>query len=231
MQYKHLFFDIDRTLWDYDENSRQVIFDMYKHFEFNKYGFTEIEFFDMFNYYNQLMWVKFRKGEIRKSTLRVERFRLTLRKLGITDNIREMANTLSVQYFEITPTKTNIFPGVVETLNYLKPKYNLHIITNGFDEVQYKKLENCGLQHYWQRVVTCDNSGYQKPHKKIFQYALSGVHAKKEESLMIGDDWEVDIVGAQNFGIDQVFFNPLAIKHAGKATFEIFKFNELCGFL
>jgi putative hydrolase of the HAD superfamily len=227
MKYKHLFFDIDRTMWDYDTNSREVIHELHQQFKFDSCGFDATTFFDTFNHYNQLMWAKFREGLIRKDTLRSERFRLSLRKLGITENLKELTYQLSAAYFAITPHKTKLFPNVIETLDYLKPKYNLHIITNGFDEVQFKKLSNCGLDGYWQRIVTSDASGYQKPNKQIFRFALSGANARKEQSLMIGDDWEVDIIGARNFGIDQVFFNPHGEKREGNATFEIAEFSQL----
>ncbi len=228
-KYKHLFFDIDRTLWDYETNARETMTEIFAKHNLEKYNFNFEQFYSTFNHYNELLWTKFRNGKIKKIILRDRRFYLALKKLGIDNN--DLALKLSSDYIEISPSKTGLFPEVIETLNYLKPKYNLHVITNGFNEVQFKKLKNCGIEHFFEKIVTSDNAKSQKPNMKIFEYALTSVNAKKNESLMIGDDFKIDILGAKNYGFDQVYFNPLKKKHTLKPTYEIFSIKMLKDFL
>ena len=228
-KYKHLFFDIDRTLWDYETNAREALRDMYSNRNLNAYNINFDDFFTVFNKYNLWLWTKFQRNQIRKETLRDRRFYLTLKKFGVLDN--DLALQLSADYIELSPNKTNLFPEVTETLEYLKPKYHLHIITNGFNEVQFRKLRNCGIEHFFEKVVTSDNAKSQKPNFKIFEYALTSVNAKKSDSLMIGDDWHLDVMGAKAYGFDQVYFNPNFIKNSGNATFEINSIGELINLL
>ncbi len=224
-KYNHLFFDIDRTLWDYEANSHDTLEDIFNNYSLKNYNITFSNFYDCFQNHNDILWKRFMDGEIKKEYLRDERFVFTLLNLGI-DN-RQLALKMSYDYISISPEKTKLFPGVIKTLKYLKDKYHLHVITNGFNEVQFKKLKNSGIEHFFNRIITSDNAGYSKPHKNIFHYALSSVNAKKSESLMIGDNWEVDILGAMMFGIDQVYFNPKCFEHEKKATFEIKSIDEL----
>ena len=224
-KYKHIFFDIDRTLWDYETNAREALREMFFKYQLVNYKIDFDVFFNEFNRYNEMLWTKFRHGNIKKETLRDRRFYLTLKKMGIENN--ELALKLSADYIELSPNKTSLFPEVFETLEYLKTKYHLHIITNGFNEVQFRKLRNCGIEHFFEKIVTSDNANSQKPNMKIFHYALSSVNAKKTESLMIGDDWELDVLGAKAYGLDQVFFNPDGKVVDGKSTFEIKRMGEL----
>jgi len=224
-KYKHLFFDIDKTLWDYESNVKEILLDIYNKWDLKRLSVEYNSFLTDFKKYNDLLWTKFQRGKINKEALRDHRFYLTLKKSGVENN--ELAKQLSNDYIEISPNKTNLFPEVIETLEYLKKRYRLHIITNGFNEVQYKKLRNSGIHHFFEKIVTSDNVGSQKPDMRIFEYALTSVNARKKESLMIGDDWEIDIMGAKGYGLDQVYFNPNKIKHEGKATFEISNIGEL----
>jgi putative hydrolase of the HAD superfamily len=223
--YKHLFFDIDRTLWDYETNAREALLDMFHKWNLSNLAIDFESFIHVFNRYNDMLWIKFQHGQIKKEALRDRRFYLTLKKLGEKDN--DLALKLSADYIELSPNKTNLFPEVIETLEYLKPKYHLHIITNGFNEVQFRKLRNCGIERFFEKIVTSDNAGSQKPNLKIFEYALTSVNAKKTESLMIGDDWNLDVLGAKAYGVDQVYFNPNDKPKEGKATFEIKSIGEL----
>jgi putative hydrolase of the HAD superfamily len=223
--YKHLFFDIDRTLWDYETNSREALRQMFAKRNLSQYNIELESFTNEFNQYNELLWSKFRHGKIKKAALRDQRFSLTLKKMGIVNNNLSLA--LSADYIELSPNQTNLFPEVIETLTYLEAKYHLHVITNGFNEVQFRKLRNCGIEHFFEKIVTSDNAQSQKPNMKIFAYALSSVNAKKQESLMIGDDWDLDIMGAKAYGFDQVYFNPNKIQQTGNATFEINEIVEL----
>jgi putative hydrolase of the HAD superfamily len=226
-KYKHLFFDIDKTLWDYESNVKEILRDVYNTCNLKDFSVDYSDFETNFIKYNDLLWSKFRIGQINKENLRDKRFFLTLKKCG-TDNM-ELALKISQLYINISPTKTRLFPGVVETLEYLKDKYRLHIITNGFNEVQFKKLTNSGVIKYFENITTSDGANSQKPNLKIFHHALSSLNAKKSESVMIGDDWDIDIMGAKKYGFDQIYFNPKGLKHEGEATYEIAEFSELKG--
>jgi putative hydrolase of the HAD superfamily len=227
--YRHLFFDIDRTLWDYETNAVDTLKDIFYTRNLLGYGISMEKYLETFYYWNDYYWELFMAGEVNKNVLINERFSKTLEAFGI--NNPDLAQTLSVDYIEISPTKNKLFPNVKETLSYLKQFYHLHIITNGFNEVQFRKLKNSGIDQYFERVVTSDNSGFQKPHPKIFEFALSSANAKKSESLMIGDNWDIDILGAKKFGMDQIYFNPEHLEHSEKATFEISRIEELMDIL
>jgi putative hydrolase of the HAD superfamily len=224
-KYKHLFFDIDRTMWDYEANLKEVLNDLVLKYKLGASGITVRSFYTTFNKHNEQLWRLYREGEIGREFLRYERFKRTLEELGL--NNEKVTRQIAEDYLVITPTKTQIFPDATDTLLYLKKKYALHVITNGFNEVQFKKLINSGLDIFFTSIVTSDSAGYRKPDKRIFAHALSSVNAKKTQSLMIGDDWEADIMGAKKFGIDQVFYNPKQIAVAGAPTYEIMKLAEL----
>ena len=224
-KYKHLFFDIDKTLWDYESNVKEILLDIYNNRNLKSLSVEYESFLADFKEFNDLLWSEYQKGQIKKETLRDRRFYMTLKKSGI-ENI-DLAAQLSNDYIEISPNKTNLFPEVIETLEYLKLHYRLHIITNGFNEVQFRKLKNCGIEHFFEKIVTSDNANSQKPNMKIFEFALTSVNAKKKESLMIGDDWDLDIMGAKAYGFDQVYFNPAEKLQTGSSTFEIKEIAEL----
>ncbi len=151
----------------------------------------------------------YREGNIKKEILRFQRFELALVEKNIHD--RDLAIRLDKDYLDLSVIKQRVFPNTYEILEYLKPKYPLYILTNGFKETQFKKLNNCQLNSYFKQVFTSETIGCNKPHKKIFQWAVSSVNAKKKDCLMIGDDQEVDIHGANQFGMDSIFFNPQGV--------------------
>ena len=204
-KYKHIYIDLDRTLWDFEANAREAFKEIFEMFDLSGMIPDFMEFIDTYVYYNEQLWEKYGKGKIRKDLLRAERFRLTLNRFKIKNS--DLVNKISDAYMEITPQKSNLVKGAIETLTYLKSKYNLYILTNGFPEVQYTKIKNCGIESFFKKIITSEEAGWHKPDKRIFQYALKCVNAKKEESLMIGDNLEIDIKGALNFGIDQVVAN------------------------
>ena len=208
--YKFIFFDLDRTLWDFEKNSIVTFKDI-----FDKYNlgsvFPDFDIFvNRYKVHNEDLWAKYRKGEIKKNELRDKRFLLTLNEFGVND--AKLARNIGDDYIKISPTKTELFPHTIEILEYLSQKYTLAIITNGFKEVQYKKLRNCNIEKYFKKVVCSEDVGHQKPHMEIFQYSLSSLNARKKDSIMIGDDFNVDVIGANKYGIDSVFFNPNNIK-------------------
>lgn len=205
-KYKHIYFDLDRTLWDFDANSREALGDLYRKFNLDTLFSSPEEFIESYHKHNERLWAQYREGNLTKAILRSKRFELTLRDKKVKDPV--LAASIGEDYLSQSVIKTILFPNTKEILEYLKPFYNLYILTNGFRETQFKKLGNCGLDVYFDEVFTSETIGYNKPHQKIFEWAITAVNAKKDDCIMIGDDQEVDIEGARRFGIDTIFFNP-----------------------
>lgn len=226
--YKDLFFDLDHTLWDFETNSRETLKELYS---LNKLGERGVEDFDVFferySYHNHKLWSRYSKGFIKQDELRWKRMWLALLDFKIADT--ELANTMAVQFLKILPYKTSLFPYCVEILEYLKQKnYRLHLITNGFNEVQHCKIQSCNIHHYFEEVITSERSNSLKPQKEIFEYAISVTGADKSSSIMIGDNLEADIEGALKAGLDTVFVNHLQItESAVHPTFIIHHLQEL----
>jgi putative hydrolase of the HAD superfamily len=162
-----------------------------------------------------------------KEVLRVKRFQISFHRFGLSDD--KLAASFGDEYLEISPLKTLLLPYALETLEYLYGKYDLHIITNGFTLTQQVKMKNCELEKYFRSMTTSEVVGHNKPRPEIFHQALTSVHARKEKSIMIGDDLEVDILGAKNYGIDQVFLNRDNVIHGETITFEIGDLRQLRG--
>ncbi len=228
-KYKNIYFDLDRTLWDFDSNAKETFQDIYEKHELHKIFNSFDNFYNTYVKHNERLWKIYRDGKIRKSVLAFKRFALTLEEFGVKDE--DLAKIIGQDYIEISPTKKRLFPGTYETLEYLKIKYNLYIITNGFNEVQFTKLKNSKLDTFFKKIFTSENAGAQKPNAKIFEHALKSVNARKKESVMIGDDLDTDIIGAKKFGLDQVYFNPQGKKHSEDITHEITSLKELLNIL
>ncbi|MGM0648548.1 MAG: YjjG family noncanonical pyrimidine nucleotidase [Bacteroidota bacterium] len=225
-QYKNIFIDLDRTLWDFETNARDTLKDIFDMHELSREkGVSFDKFLQTYQSVNHQLWEIYRQGKIIKSYLSVERFRKTLDLLGLDEG---KASQIASAYLEWSPQKTKLFPGVIETLDYLKPAYSMYIVTNGFNEVQFKKIANSGLSSYFTKVITSDNAGHKKPDLDFFHYAFHETGVQAAETLMIGDDYEVDIEGAQRAGMDQVFVNYEKREIAGTApTHEVQHFSEL----
>jgi putative hydrolase of the HAD superfamily len=225
-EYKHLFFDLDHTLWDFEKNAAETIFHLYEMFELHQFGkFTSTDFYKKYSYINHRMWRQYYEGKITQQELRIQRFSQTLTKLGLEPG--QVPAGLHEAFTSICPTKTAVFPFTHETLAYLKNKYVLHIITNGFQDVQAIKMAASNLGQYFSGVITSESVGCTKPDKRIFEHALECAGVQASECLMIGDSLEADILGAKNAGIDQVFFNPERKRHAQRVTYEISCLSEL----
>ena len=225
MKYRHIFFDLDRTLWDFESNMRITLTDLFHRHNLGDYAPDPNHFIETFNVHNSRLWNSYQNGKMKKEVLRYKRFEKTLGDYGIRS--KDLSMVIGQQYIDESPKKTALMPHTVEVLNYLKEKYVLHIITNGFNEVQFTKLELCGLSSYFTKVITSEISGYHKPRPEAFGYTLSSANARKAESIMIGDDLEADILGAKAFGIDQIFFNPNREQHSQSVTYEISSLLEL----
>ena len=224
--YKFVFIDLDDTLWDFHTNARLSLQQMYIEHNLKEHFQSFDEFFTIYAKKNIELWEAYGKGEISKDFLMAERFRYPLSKMGVDDE--QLAAEIGHQYLDILPTQTTLMPDAIEVLDYLKSKYTLTIISNGFTEVQYKKIKSCGIEHYFAHVVLSEEANALKPDKKIFEYALALNKALPEEAIMIGDSYEADIRGAQNANIDQVYF-PLnnGFKENQPATYRITNLKDL----
>ncbi|MDB5207802.1 MAG: noncanonical pyrimidine nucleotidase, YjjG family [Flavisolibacter sp.] len=231
MKYKHLFFDLDHTLWDFDANARVTLSQMHIDLKLPERGIHD---FDLFyrNYlvHNEKLWAKYRKGQIKQEELRLKRMWLVLLDFQIADEA--LAMQMNELFLQLLPTRTILFPDTIEVLQYLRGKgYGLHLITNGFEETQHSKLKSSGLSEFFKIVVTSECSNSLKPQKEIFEYALTKTGASVHESLMIGDTLDVDVAGALGIGMDAVHVNYNATQQDIKPTYTVYHLKELKEFL
>lgn len=228
--YQHLFFDLDHTLWDFEANSRLTLLDLFEKHHLEPVLKTDYDsFYNSYIQVNDSKWALYRKGGITKERLRAERFRETFANFGFEDI--EFTKVFEKEYISICPQKTQLLPGTEELLEYLQQRYEMHVLTNGFLETQKTKMQKSGLEFFFESMISSEEVGVNKPAPEIFRHSLELTGAAPETSLMIGDNLQVDIVGARSFGIDQVFYNPLKIKHAERPTFEISHLLEMKKFL
>jgi len=227
MKYRHIFFDLDHTLWDFDTNSRHTLFQLYGELNLAERGINDFDLFHK-NYlaHNEKLWERYRNGFIKVDELRLKRMRNTLLDFKIGDE--SLAKQMSVQFLDMLPTRTALFPHTLEILDYLIDKgYQLHLITNGFEQTQHSKLRYSGLSKYFVEVITSEGSNSLKPHKEIFEYAMNKVSCCADECIMIGDSLEVDIQGAMNAGMDQVFVDHLCVGCEIRPTYIVKSLLEL----
>jgi putative hydrolase of the HAD superfamily len=218
--YRHLFFDLDRTLWDFDAAAEVAFEKIYEKYHLKALGIPSAhEFHEVYHPLNEKLWELYRADQITKADLNRTRFLKPLEHYGIHDT--ELADRLSEDYVYWSPRIVRLVPGTLELLEYLKPKYHLHLITNGFQEVQQTKLGGAGLEPYFETRTVSEEVGVKKPNPEIFHYALKKAGATAEESLMIGDEMAVDIDGARAAGIDTIFFNPSGTPTEGARTYEV----------
>ena len=226
MKYKHIFFDLDRTLWDFEKNSHITLLQLISHFNLIEKGIDNAEnFIKKYKIHNARLWDLYRENKINKEKLRSKRFLMALAEYGIDD--KDLAEQFGLAYIKLSPLKTKLSPFTHEVLSYLKNKYILHIITNGFEEVQHIKLAAADLKKYFDVVVTSEKVGVKKPNAKIFEFALEQANAKAEQSIMIGDDLAVDVLGAEKAGMQGIYFNPNKEEHKEEVVHEIFCLSEL----
>jgi len=225
-KYKHIFFDLDRTLWDFEASAEQAFDVIFEKYNLKAVGVKSgVHFHEVYTKHNNRLWDLYRVGKITKDDLRGKRFFLTLKDFDVED--KELAEKIGIEYTTISPKLVNLFPNAMEILDYLFPKYKLHIITNGFSEVQDVKLKSSDMGKYFDKVITSERAGVKKPDIRIFRFAMEQAGTRAGDSIMIGDDYNVDILGAQNVGMDQVFFNPQKLSNANTCTFEIDDLIEL----
>jgi putative hydrolase of the HAD superfamily len=224
--YRHLFFDLDKTLWDFDANSAETLRTLFVRHGIAARGRVAFDdFHDAYNNINRELWDKYRRQEVDKATLSFNRFDLTLKAFGLEDP--DLSHKLAQEYIDGVSEQTRLFPYVTETMDYLYGRYTMHVITNGFMEVQYRKMETSGLGKYFSHIITSEEAGAHKPSLRIFQYALSKTGAAPSESIMIGDDPAVDMIGARSAGIDQIFVNYEGIDSGELFTYEVRSLRDI----
>jgi putative hydrolase of the HAD superfamily len=206
-KYTHLFFDLDHTLWDYDTNVKESLAELYDIYQLATLGIAdEVAFIRAFYEVNFKLWAMYDIGQIDKLGLRETRFKLIFESAGVDKHLVPQA--LEEDFMHRTSSKPHLLPYCKEILDYLKSDYQLHIITNGFNESQAKKMHASGLSPYFDLIVTSETTGHKKPDPRIFQYALDQLKVASKDCIMIGDNPSSDILGAVRSNIDQVYFDP-----------------------
>lgn len=200
---RHVFFDLDHTLWDFDKNSG-LTFE--KIFKLNNLDIDLSTFLEVYEPINLKYWKLYREEKVTKPALRYGRLKEAFNAINI-DVEDEMINHLSVAYIDYLTTFNHLFEGTLSILNYLRDKYELHIITNGFEEAQERKMQNANIRSYFKTITNSEMVGVKKPNPKIFNFALDSAKASPNESVMIGDSLEADIEGAHNIGMETIYFD------------------------
>ena len=227
LMYQHLFFDLDHTLWDFDRNSAEAIGEVYETFKLVDHGVASVEEFNRhFVTINLHLWSEFNHNRLTHTEIRQRRFRMVLEAMGLDDH--SICDALNEAYLHLLPRKAHLIESTLDVLDHLRGRYRMHIITNGFDEIQALKMASAGLTDYFEHVITNNIAEAKKPDPRIFEFALAVTGARLRESLMIGDNFEADVQGAQNADMDVVYYNPAGLPiPSGKPTYEIAHLKEL----
>jgi YjjG family noncanonical pyrimidine nucleotidase len=207
---KDIFFDLDHTLWDFDKNSELTFEKILK----KSHPSVEVKIFiEKYVPINRACWELYQYDKISHAELRYNRLKHSFDAMNyaVSD---EQIESIAQEYINLLPDNNFLFEGTFEILDYLSMNYNLHIITNGFAEVQFKKINNSNLARYFDTITNSEMAGVKKPNPIIFEHALDLAKAKKENSIMIGDSLEADIKGALDIGLDAIFFNEKHIEAA-----------------
>lgn len=225
-KYKNLFIDLDDTIWDFTGNSRKVYRILYDRFSYGDYFESFEQYIDIFERKNEELWLKYGSGDITKEQLNHDRFTYPLAVAGVSDTgiaIDYMNNAL-----EMMPTMTGLVEGALDLLEYLAPKYNLYILSNGFRELQSRKMKSAGVEGFFKKVILSEDIKVHKPNREIFHFALSATQSSFSDSIMIGDNIETDIRGAYDAGLDQIYFNRWGKENLPFApTYEVESLNEI----
>jgi len=226
-RYKHVFFDLDHTLWDFNTNAKEALGELYTIFDLKQKGVEPFDtFYKHYIHHNEVLWDRYHKGFVTGEELKWKRMWRTLLEFKIGDE--KLAKDMSATFMEILPTKAKLFPHAKEILDYLtNKKYSIHLITNGFEKVQWSKLTHSGIGNYFTQVITSEGSNSLKPKKEIFDFALSKAGALLKESIMIGDNLDADIQGAINAGMDCIFVNHINAPVPDHPTYTIHHLKEL----
>ena len=225
---KVLFWDLDHTLWDFKKNSREALAEGYDEFNLDTYGISDVEqYIESYEKANSWCWKEYREGRMEKSELRGRRFKMAMEPWGLSSDL-DLSEKLGQHYIQSSPFKTNLFEGSIEVLTELKKRgHRMVILTNGFDEVQYIKVDKSGLAKFFEQIITSDSIGFKKPHPQAFQISLEKVGVDAKDVVMIGDDLEADILGAKSVGLGQIFFNPYSHSHNETVDYEVKTLSEI----
>ena len=204
--YKNLFFDLDDTLWAFSENARDTFREMYDKYGYGRYFRSFDHFYALYTERNLQLWEEYGQGRITKDELNRIRFFHPLQQIGVED--AGLAQAFARDFFAVIPTCQKLMPHAREVLEYLSARYRLYILSNGFRELQYRKMCAAGIDGYFRKVILSEDIGLLKPRKELFDFALSATQSEAKESLMIGDNWENDITGARNAGWHQTYYAP-----------------------
>lgn len=205
-KYTHLFFDLDDTLWDFHTNARSALLLMFQQENLSTYYPDFDTFYQLYSKRNIELWSLYGQGKITKDYLVAERFLYPLQQVGIRN--RALAVKMNSNFLELLVEQTALKPFAKELLEYGKKNgYSMTIVSNGFQEVQHKKMKGAGIHCYFDHIVLSETAGALKPNPLIFEYALTLNNAQKEHTLMIGDSFDADIIGASAYGIDTLFLN------------------------
>lgn len=230
MAYKNLFFDLDDTLWAFTQNARATFEELYDKYGYGRFFVSFGQYYDLYQRHNLELWDAYGRGRITKEELNRRRFLYPLEAVGAGD--AALAQAYAADFFAIIPTCRRLMPFAREVLDYLYPRYNLYILSNGFQELQCRKMRSAGIDGYFKKVVLSDDIGILKPHPAIFHFALSATQSQAGESLMIGDSWENDVEGAAGVGMHQVYYDLARRKDLPfKPTYRIESLEELPEFL
>ncbi len=221
---RHIFFDLDHTLWDYDKNARETLEEIHNTLDADV---PLQKFVKTFYKVNEGLWHKYNRGVIDRAFIKENRFREIFEVVGVN---AAKADESSDYFMNNCSTKPHLITYAKSALDYLSKKYQLHIVTNGFEDVQPRKLRSSGIDHYFEVIVTSETSNARKPSPEIFRYALDEARANKGESVMIGDNPKTDIHGARDFGIRTILFDPSGKKRS-MADYSIQSLHELIGIL
>lgn len=202
---EHIFFDLDHTLWDYDRSAQETLLEIYNDLGMEAMGVRQKKFVNTFYDVNGELWHKYNCGLIDRDQIKNDRFNEVLRIVGMDTTYSAKASEYFITHCS---SKPYLMPDAMMALNYLQGKYQMHIITNGFDTAQELKMKNSGIHKFFDVVVTSETANTRKPSPEIFELSLSLAKAEKTNSIMIGDNPKTDIQGAQNFGMKTLFYNP-----------------------
>jgi putative hydrolase of the HAD superfamily len=227
--YEHIFFDLDHTLWDFSANCTETLTDLYERHQLIRLNIPLPDFITHYREINDSMWDDLHKGKVTIEQIRNHRFSLTFQRFGL--DVSHVPVGMDEQFIALCPTKANVFPHTHTILDYLSNNYVLHILTNGFRETQRTKLKSAGLEHYFEHVIHADDSGFMKPDKRMFDYALKTAGIEVHQCIMIGDDLYADVLGAKNVGMDHVYVNRFNTPHNEILTYEIDCLSNLKTFL
>lgn len=223
---RHIFFDLDNTIWDFEKSSHATLQELFEKYDLLQLGVRSFEeFHRAYVQRNELLWEEYRMGTIDKATLRDKRFAFTFWDMGLDPESAPAG--LADDYVNLGPRRSHLFPHAHETLAYLQTRYDLHIITNGFLEAQTIKMQAADLNKYFKEIIISEQTGFKKPDVRIFRHSMEKAKAEEAECLMIGDGLEVDVIGAQNAGWKAVYFNPQGKPHEAMPEAEIRSLDEL----